>query len=59
LWENWLERGQLLKKKGVAYGKIILKARREKVQLNNGKSLHKFHLMDTLYGIIIVMIKKP
>ena len=46
----------MLKKKGVAYGKIILKARREKVQLNNGKSLHKFHLMDTLYGIIIVMI---
>jgi hypothetical protein len=38
LWENWLERGQLLKKKGVAYGKIILKARREKVHLNNGKS---------------------
>lgn len=46
----------MLKKKGVAYGKIILKARREKVHLNNGKSLHKFHLMDTLYGIIIVMI---
>ena len=45
-----------MKKKGVAYGKIILKARREQVHLNNGKSLHKSHLMDTLYGIIIVMI---
>lgn len=28
------------------------------MQLNNGKSLHKSHLMDTLYGIIIVMIKE-
>lgn len=54
-----VRKGSVVEKKGVAYGKIILKARREKVQLNNGKSLHKFHLMDTLYGIIIVMIKKP
>ena len=53
-----VRKGSVVEKKGVAYGKIILKARREKVHLNNGKSLHKSHLMDTLYGIIIVMIKE-